>query len=436
MLPWTIVCELEGFRWGRCENSMLANEQYKEWYGSGTLESLSPPVGTAAMTWARLRARVDTEALVATVQAFAITRFLLAIATYLAMALHPSVWGYTHASSATFWDAWYQWDARWYVRVARSGYHFQDIQHWSSVAFFPLFPAMILTAVTVIPISTKLVAMLLSNVLFFCALFVLHRLVRREFDGEIAGRTVWYVSIFPTALFFFAGYSEAPFLLLTVLSFSAMRKQHWLKAGLWGLLASATRSQGLILVVPFAVELCQVYGHRWWEKASSLSIGLVPAGMASFAVFMNIRFADPLLFVQSQRAWHRTTTWPWDGVLATLQRLAGGQIASPWSSQNLSQIACVLLFAWLVASGWQILPLSMSLYAGAGLLLILINPAILDNYHEPLMSTSRLCLALFPCFITLAHKGRNPTVDRLIGTIGPGMLALFTVIFLQGGWVA
>ncbi|HEY8287465.1 MAG TPA: mannosyltransferase family protein [Chloroflexota bacterium] len=414
----------------------LADDRYKEWNDSGALGNLSRRPRLVALDWATFRVRVDTQALAAAAQTFVITRCLLGIATYLAMALHPSIWGAKHPSSPTFWDAWYQWDARWYVRVARGGYQFQDIHHWSTVAFFPFYPALILAGVTVVPVSTKLVALLVSNVLFFWALFVLHRLVRREFDGELAARTVWYISIFPTALFFFAGYSEAPFLLLTVMSVAAMRERHWAAAGLWGLLASATRSQGLVLLIPFAVELWQAEGSRWWRKHASLSLGLVPLGMAGFALIMNFRFANPLLFVEIQRAWHRTTTWPWTGILASLQSLAHGHVASPWPSQNLTQIACVLLFLWLIVSGWRLLPLSFSLYAAAGLLLILVNPAILDGYREPLMSTSRLCLALFPCFITLAKRGEDPGVDRWISTIGPGMLAIFAVVFLQGGWVA
>jgi hypothetical protein len=90
----------------------------------------------------------------------------------------------------------------------------------------------------------------------------------------------------------------------------------------------------------------------------------------------------------------------------------------------------------LIVLGWRALPRSFSLYAAASLLLILINPAALDGYAEPLMSTSRLCLTIFPCFITLALLGRRESLDRLVTTLGPALLALFTLMFLQGAWVA
>jgi hypothetical protein len=415
---------------------MLAGEHYKKWVtGRGETTQLS--LGrNVAHALGRILSRVDVAALGATLQVFLISRLVLALVTYLAMAFHPSVFGFHHASSPTFWDAWYQWDTRWYVRVARIGYVWHDLQHWSSVAFFPLYPALIFTLVTIIPISAKLGALVVSNLMFFVAVFFLYRLVRRDFGCDVATRAVWYISVFPTALFFFAGYSEAPFLLWTVLSITAMRQRRWAQAGFWGFLASATRSQGLVLMVPFVVEVIEAYGWRWWMHWRSIWIALIPMGCAVLALIMQAQFANPLLFVESQRAWHRTTTWPWTGIWLTLHRIPLNHIASMRPAHNLIELCSVMLFIGLILVGWRYLPRSYSLYSAFSLLVILLNPASLDNYYLPLMSTSRLCLALFPCFITLAIIGRNATVDRLVSMAGPALLAVFTVMFLQGGWVA
>jgi Gpi18-like mannosyltransferase len=415
---------------------MLADERDTEWYGArGEVEQPRLTKHSSRIP-TKLLAHVDAAALAATIQAFAISRLLLALVTYLAMAFHPSVWGYHHASSSTFWDAWYQWDSRWYVRVARVGYEWHDPQHWSSVAFFPFYPALIWVLVTVIPVSAKLGAIIVSNAAFFGALFFLFRLVRREFGDEIAGRTIWYLSIFPTALFFFAGYSESPFLLWTVLSVSAMRQRQWAMAGLWGFFAAATRSQGLLLVVPFAVEVVQVYGRRWWQQWRSLWVVLIPGGAAVLALIMQALFANPMAFIESQRAWHRTLALPWDGVLLSINKIPLNKIAFPRPAHNLIELCAVALFVALIVVGWRRVPLSFSLYSTFSMLLMLMNPAILDNYYLPLMSSSRLCLALFPCFITLAIIGRNRAIDRLVTTLGPGLLAVFTIVFLQGAWVA
>lgn len=403
-----------------------------------------------------LAERLDLAALGAASLAFGVSRVLLLAVTYLAMALHPAIWGHDTPSSSTFWDAWYQWDARWYVRVARDGYHWQDLHHWASVAFFPLYPILILAVVTVVPVSTKLVAILVSNALFFAALYALYRLTWREFGAAVARRAVLYIAVFPMALFFFAGYSESAFLLGSVLAIAAMRRRRWAMAGLFGGLAAATRSQGLILAVPFLVEWWAAYGPRRYtlvdyegrrlrrlivdfrrpEVANALWLALIPAGWVVFALYMQIRFGEAFLFLQIQRAWHRTTTWPWDGIVQSIRHISPGHIAGVIPAHNLIEVMSVAVFAALIALGWRALPRSLSLYAAANLLLILISPAILDNYYQPLMSASRLCLTIFPCFIVLAIRGAWEPLDRLVTTLGPALLAVFAVVFLQGAWVA
>jgi Gpi18-like mannosyltransferase len=435
---------------------MLVEEIYGDLHEREAEGTPNRPAERRVSPRAWLVARVDSAALAATMQAFTVSRIVLVAVTYLAMALHPEIWGHDHPSSKSFWDAWYQWDARWYVRVARAGYHWHDFHHWASVAFFPFYPILILILVTVLPVSTKLVAIIISNALFFAALYALFRLVRREVNGEIAGRTVFYLSVFPTALFFFAGYSESPFLLWSILSIAAMRQRRWAWAGIWGCLAAATRSQGLVLAVPFLVEWWAAYGPRrytlvdqvgtarkllitglrWRDLAQVLWLGLIPAGWILLALYMQGRFSNPFLFIQEQAAWHRTTAWPWEGLWLSLQHISWQHMATPTSAHNLIELLTVLLFTALIALGWRQLPRSFSLYAIVSLLLILATPASLDNYYLPLMSTSRLCLAIFPCFVTLAIRGSWEPLDRLVTTLGPALLAIFTVVFLQGAWVA
>lgn len=379
---------------------------------------------------------VDRAALLATVQTFTVTRVLLFVVTFLAMAFHPTVWGTGHPSSATFWDAWYQWDARWYVRVAAGGYRFSSPLQWSSVAFFPLYPLLIHVA-AILPLSRKLLAILITNICFFIATYVLYRLVRREFNREIATRTLFCLAMFPTAIFFFAGYSEGTFLLFSVLAVASMRQRAWLWAALWSGLAAATRSQGILLTVPFAVELWQAYRLRWDSVPKWLLVAVVPVGWLGFALYLRARFGNGLLFIISQRAWHRTTTWPWNGIWLTLKNMSWHHLAASIPANNLVDLCVLVIFGVLIWLGWQSLPLSFSLYAVAYVGSILVNPAVLDGYYAPLMSASRLCLVIFPCFITLARLCmRSPLLDRLVSSLNPALMALFAVIFLQGAWVA
>src|SRR5690242_9150020 len=102
----------------RRHDVMLADDVYADRYIE-VEDRLDAPGRIVRPVFPRnLPGGLDRAALVAATQTFTVTRVLMIVVTFLAMAFHPDVWGADHPSSPTFWDAWYQWDARWYLRVA------------------------------------------------------------------------------------------------------------------------------------------------------------------------------------------------------------------------------------------------------------------------------------------------------------------------------
>ena len=144
--------------------------------------------------------------------------------------------------------------------------------------------------------------MLISNLAFLGTLIVLYHFVEVEFDRNIAWRAAFYLAIFPTALFFFAAYNESLFLFFMLLSFYAMRHRSWWLAGLFGGLATLTRSLGLALFVIFLYEFIrQVFpliraalreqGHLQALKLLSglLAALLIPLALAIYAFYLDER---------------------------------------------------------------------------------------------------------------------------------------------------
>ena len=91
---------------------------------------------------------------------------------------------------------------------------------------------------------------------------------------RLARPTLLLLAVFPAAVYFGAPYSESLFLLLAVGAFYAARTGHWAWAGACAGLASATRSAGLLLVLPLAMI--------WWGCAAAARRRrrLAPAGAA------------------------------------------------------------------------------------------------------------------------------------------------------------
>src|SRR5665213_2518691 len=215
---------------------------------------------------------------------FLMTRLpLLAIAELAAMVIGQRPGVHYAASTNPLLAVWRRWDAEHYLYIAKFGYS------GTEAAFFPLYPLLlrIAAALTGSQLSAGLI---ISNAASFLAMLYLYKLIEHEYNRHVAQRATFYVSIFPTAIFFSAVYSESLFLFLTVASFYYVRERRWVLAGAFGFLAALTRSEGVLLAAPLFIEwvIAAKEGGReffryWVDDVVKPLIGmtLVPLGLAA-----------------------------------------------------------------------------------------------------------------------------------------------------------
>ena len=155
-----------------------------------------------------------------------------------------------------FLGVWQRFDTLWYLRIALHGYSAAV----SDIHFPPLYPLLIKVLGTILLGNYLLAAIIISNIACILGLTYLYKLTAELFNVKTARRTVLYLSIFPTAFFLLAPYSESLLVLLAVATFYYMATtQAWMR-GLFG--------------VTKPVEL-------WWD-IQPISAGLfgVPVGIA------------------------------------------------------------------------------------------------------------------------------------------------------------
>ena len=145
---------------------------------------------------------------------------------------------------------WQRCDTLWYTRIAMQGYAQGD----GTTVFFPLYPILTRLVGKVLWDNYLLGGIIVSNMAYFLALVYLYKLTQLEFDSQVAARTVVYLSVFPTAFFLLAAYTESLFLLFAVAAFYYARKGNWLAASVTGLLAALTKQLGLLLLLPLLYE--------------------------------------------------------------------------------------------------------------------------------------------------------------------------------------
>ncbi len=341
--------------------------------------------------------------------------------------------------------AWFHFDAVAYVNIAHHGYRFVP-----DTAFFPFWPVLEhfggLLLGGFFPDAYYFAGLLLSNICFYFVLVLLYNLLAQDFEASIARRALFFLSFYPYALFFFAGYTESLFLLLTLALFLVLRRGNaldWWLAGLFGLLASATRSTGLILAIPFLVVYIQRFwtptqrgSHSWCEKINALlPIVLILLGLVAYMLFLKITKGNALIFIaqESNYGWHRNLSFPWVGIAAAIGHLFKGGVSSVAYLQNAVDLTFTLFPLAVLAIGWRRMSLHYALFAAGVAFFTLSFP----QQIEPLTSQPRYMLILFPVMAMLAlWSKRERFYQWALVFVSLSLFTINIVLFISHYWVA
>lgn len=328
--------------------------------------------------------------------------------------LHKMPVARTLRQRASIADCW------WYQNIAQEGYERRPfaIDKPYNWAFFPLFP-LVLRAASSVTGDMPLTGMVLSSISFFVALVLLHKLAG-EFglDEKDADRTIFYLAFFPVSYFFSIPMTESLFLVLTVGSFYAAKREHWLWAGILGALASATRLTGLLLLPALAVLYWQKHRRVWPPRKELLSLLLIPTGLLSFMVYLYFITGNAFAFKDILVVWGRRFTFFFMPLLTYLRDPL--LLAYYWDFRLLNFLAATLaLVCGFVLLKWRWW--SLATYTLASIFIALSSSA--------LQSHARYVMVIFPIYMTLAVAGRNPRIDRSIRAVSLVLLTLVTLGF-------
>jgi Mannosyltransferase (PIG-V) len=341
-----------------------------------------------------------------------------------------------------------RWDAVWFLSIAGEGYDGADSPRH---AFFPLYP---LLARGLGELggggsgAILLAAYAVALAAFLAALALLYRLTELELGRRAAWPALLLLCVFPASLYFGAPYSESLFLLCSVGAFYAARRDRWAWAGIAAAGASATRSAGVLLLLPLAVIYLQASGRRL--RPGVLWLAVAPAGLAAYALYLGVAYGDPLSFSHVQGFWDRDFAGPlvgaWDGLGAAYdgvrQLLSGARepvffeqsAGDPFrvAVQNVALLG-FLVFALVATVGvLRRLPFAYGLYVATALMLPLSYPVD----AQPLMSLPRFVAVLFPVFMWLGAVCEERRITDRVAIASAVVLGLFVTQFATWQWVA
>lgn len=327
----------------------------------------------------------------------------------------------------TWLFAWANFDGEHYLSIANIGY--KGLEQ----AFFPVYPLLMhfLASFSGINLTSLTISgLLISNLSFLLSLFLLWKLLLIDYQKKIAYLTIFSLLAFPTAFYFGAVYSESTFLLISLLAFYFARTKHWVWATIFGILASATRVFGVLLLPAFFLEAWQEkekWRNFWW-------IILIPVGLLGYMYYQYLTAGDPLAFYRLQKIvgeQHQSgiTLLP-QVYFRYLKILFSVDPANPiYSTMILEFFTGILFFILPIYGYFKKVRKSYLFYTLTGFLL----PTIQGS----LSSVPRYSIVFFPAFLILAiFLEKTKKLKYLWLIISALWLILEAMLFLRGYWVA
>jgi hypothetical protein len=325
---------------------------------------------------------------------------------------------------------WLWWDGGWYLHIAQYGYSFQPNQQ-SSVAFFPVYPMMVRVVGALVPGGLAIAAILITVLSGLAVLRLFHRWCRRRMSNRASSMAVVALALYPYAWFLYgAAYSDALFLAATLLAFLLLEDDHPVAAGLVGIVATAARPTGVVVLIGLVAVMLDQRGAlprlRGRVRPRDLGVGLAAIGIVAWCTWLALRFGHPFAFIETEGAkgWDRGP-----GIAVWLKFDFFSSIlhdpATRWVPYVLQAILCGA-FAAAIPAVTRRFGRGYGIYTAAAVAV----PAVSTG---DFMGTGRYLLAAFPVFALMGSALANARRPRWayfgISSLG---LGLGTTLFATG----
>lgn len=342
--------------------------------------------------------------------------------------------------SQLFLAPWYRWDTVHYLDIASQGYFKEFLSVWP-----PLYPGLI-RLLSATGMSSLLSAIFISNICALLVMILLFRISEEILPGS-GENVVLCLVIYPLAFFLVAAYTESVYLIFSLVSLWMAHKGRFVWAGILALLATLTRLQGVILVLPILFE-----GYRQTyclpnrrERIGVLAKTVCFASLPFLAVFGHALFVHFILnyawpWESLAKYWGQHTGFPWEGLIGNFTTVLGlRKITTP--IVPLAQVIDLVMIIFAIISLILIwmkktpIPLSYQLYAWMGLVVILVK---VDDLGI-LVSASRYVLSLFPVFMFtgfLLGKIPGRFIRSGLIVIGLALQGILLIFFAHWIWIA
>lgn len=330
------------------------------------------------------------------------------------------LWGHHlgGANSSVLHKLAVDWDAQWYQDIAGRGYMdalpvggYHNGQPYSTLAFFPLYPALIWSAHAVLPLSLAHSALLVAWVASMAAAWGIFAV-----GAELYGRRVGVIAavlwgVLPYAVVESMAYTEPLFTALAVWSLYAVVSRRWVWGGLLSTVACLTRPTGIAVAVALGVAAAVELARRlplarrwsrahaegedtaaaqvaWWRPV--LGAVVAPLGWLGYVSWVGLRKHEWNGYFKVQSAWDSH----FDGGKATLNSINRLLTAAEpvWLAEVVVALVLLAYLVLFVVSCVQRQPPVLIVYSAMILLIALGDAAYFNSRARFLLPAVALLL--------------------------------------------
>ncbi len=315
------------------------------------------------------------------------------------------------------------WDGSWYRWIAELGYVDAASQYGQDgvLRFFPLYPQLARGIGWLFGSGEDTALLVMANASALVAAGLLFIFVRDRIDEAAGIRAIWLLALYPASFVLVFGYSEPLFLVFAIGAMIAFTSERWLLAAALGLLATLTRSLGVLLA---AVALIELLGDRGQpiDRRRFLPVVAPVLGLLAHLSWAQWRFGSFLAPFDAQRESRGAFREPITRAIYSL----GEGIRNSDQAAILHFCAGLALLTVLV-QGHRYLRRSEIVWAIAGLILGL--GAVNINSFE------RYALSIVPLFIVLAGVLRGRKTFGAAMVVSAAGFVLLCVSAFSGTYV-
>lgn len=328
-------------------------------------------------------------------------------------------------------DVLTSWDGIWYLRITRFGYPtfvppsitYEEPQ--ARVAFFPAYPYSVRWLDRLLPGGDTLAALFL-NLLLGATFIVLVGLLTRAWFGVEHARTAMVLcALFPGSFVLSFAYSEALLLTVAAATLLALHHERWLVAGLLAAVATATRPNGVAVVVACAVAAAIAIRKRR-DFRSLLAPLLAPWGFIGYQLWIDAHADEHRVWFRVQgEAWKEGASFGLTALRRTLETFTQ-PLTSPTDMITAVSFLGTLALLWIAWKRHR-LPLPAAAYSAVIVVLMLLPATV--------TARPRFLYTAFPLFIGaavwLAAPRRREWWPYVVGV---SMAGLVTLTALYGAY--